>query len=83
MRYALTFTHPETYAWEETDTIIIETDTNPLDINIDTFAGMLAECAGYDYNKSEWSDILGNGSCYVRNCEDIDITIKLKGKELV
>ena len=75
MRYALTFTNPETYDWNETDTIILETPKNPLDISLDTLAGVLAEKANYDYDKSEWSDILANDSWYVRNCEDTDVDL--------
>lgn len=75
MRYALTFTNPETYDWNETDTIILETPKNPLDISLDTLAGVLAEKANYDYDKSEWSDILANDSWYVRNCEDADVDL--------
>ena len=73
MKYALTFTNPETYDWNETDTIIIDTPKNPLDIELDTLAGMLAEHARYDYTKEEWSDILANDSWFVRNCDDVDV----------
>lgn len=75
MRYALTFTNPNTYDWNETNTIILETPVNPLDMSLDNLAGVLAEKAGYDYDKSEWSDILGNDSWYVRNCEDVDVDL--------
>lgn len=73
MIYALTFTNPETYDWNETDTIIIDAPENPLNIKLDTLAGMLAEHARYDYSKEEWSDILANDSWFVRNCDDVDV----------
>lgn len=73
MKYALTFTNPETYDWNETDTIIIDVPENPLDIKLDTLAGMLAEHVGRDYAKEEWSDILANDSWFVRNCDDVDV----------
>lgn len=72
MKYALTFTNPETYDWNETDTIIIDTPKNPLDVPLNDLTKALAVSGVRDYNEEGWKDILGNDSWYVRNCDDQD-----------
>lgn len=85
MRYALVFTNPETYDWDETDMVIIESDTNPLDMDLDVLAAALAktnvheisresgECSGL--TETEWKVRLGNNSWFIRNCDDVDCVI--------
>ena len=75
MRYALTITNPDTYAWGETDTFIIRTDTNPLDMGIKELSRVLIN-EGYD--EDEAKEILGNDSWYIRNCDDIDFDFTLE-----
>lgn len=73
MKYAITYTNPGTYGWEETNTMLVECDRNPLDIGLEQLSRVLADFAGCD--EQEARDILGNDSWYIRNCSDTDATI--------
>lgn len=75
MKYALTFTNPETYDWNETNTIIINTPKNPLDVPLNDLAKALAASETSDYDEETWRNILGNDSWYVRNCDDLDVDL--------
>ena len=75
MKYALTFTNPENYDWNETDTIIIDSPINPLDIEKRKLVKALTESKYNDYDENEWWDILANDSWFVRNFEDVDVDL--------
>lgn len=75
MRYALTFTNPETYDWNETDTIIIESNTNPIDMDIKKLANLISANTRYYGVEKDWIATLGNDSWFVRNCDDVDLDL--------
>lgn len=89
-KYAIVFTNPATFDWDDTDVMIIQSDTNPLDMDIKVLASALANVDGHEISresgecsgltKEEWEVILTEGSWFVRNCDDVDCTIVAQGE---
>lgn len=72
MRYAITFTIDDT--WNTADTLILETDTNPLDMDRQQLVTMFESYLGGDTEKAEqvteeperW---------FLRNLDDTDVNM--------
>lgn len=78
-KYALTFYDPNHGTLDSVDTLIVECDTNPLDIPTDVLAKEIAHSAVYEglYSEEDLQEILSNSDAWLilRNCDDVDVKI--------
>ena len=69
MKYAITYALDDT--WDSVDTLIVETDTNPLDMPDDELAGIF-EADGIDHPQA--MAIVEEGMWFARNTDDVDVS---------